>query len=100
MLRVIKKLRYKRLYNKKDYLKLAKIISKHKIMGDESYIWHCTRKSCNAIITKTKKPFLPDKEWRCKRCNEIITTEALYERNCNNLKKYIHFDKKNKRGCV
>lgn len=55
----------------------------------EEFIWYCIRSSCNAIIMKTSKPFLQDGVIRCKRCNEVITFDALMKHNRHNVKRYL-----------
>ena len=65
-------------------------IKKIKMMNKEVYIWYCSRKSCNSIITKTNEPFLPrGKKYQCKRCNIIHNSEDLVLANKRNLKKYL-----------
>jgi hypothetical protein len=53
------------------------------------YIWYCPRRSCNSIILKTKKPFLVNGKFQCKRCNEILTADILMKSNLHNFRKFI-----------
>jgi len=59
------------------------------IVEKEEYIWSCPRTTCNAIILKTKKPFLMDGIFRCKSCNHTFNADELLKNNIKNLRKYI-----------
>ena len=75
---------------KKKVLKILFNIFKILKMPDNEYVWYCVRDRCNAIIMKTRKPFLADDGIIvCRRCNESVTFQQLMEANKHNVKKFL-----------
>ncbi len=77
-----------------EYRKLIDEVKEDRGVGKaveqkEEYVWVCPRKSCNANILKTKKPFLMDGIFKCKSCNHIFNADELLKSNIGNIKNYI-----------
>jgi transposase-like protein len=60
-------------------------------MKNKQYLWHCPRTGrCGAIIIKTKRPFLNEGKYFCKRCNTEFTDEELLKHNKKNIQNYLN----------